>query len=108
MRNLDYNNLTNKPTALEVSLNILNTYFFDFSDNNNKHVTTSTEIQDLSNIFFNTITPSNPNSKIIINLKLTYFSCVAHAERINIEVWRDNTLLSNDETNPILLETLER
>jgi hypothetical protein len=95
---LDYNNLNNKPNIS----NLLSSNFSKKSQFNsqfltsNNILTTSTSIQDLSNQFFNYITPSKNNSKIMVYLKLTYFCSIAFSERITIQLWRDNVLLSND------------
>ena len=73
--------------------NILSrTQFGDISN-----LTISSDTQDLSSIFYQSITPTRTNSKIIVNVKLSYFCSVAYGERINIQLWRDNILLSNDE-----------
>lgn len=87
---LNYDNLYNKPDVSDRNIVTKNT--LDSSNN----LTISTNIQDLSGIFYNSISPSKNISKIMINLKLTYFCSVAYKERINIELWRENTLLSKD------------
>ena len=36
------------------------------------------------------------NSRIIVNVKINYFCSVAFSERINIQLWREDVLLSED------------
>ena len=54
--------------------------------------TTSYETQDLSSQFYNIIDVVNSNVQVTINANL-YCSYAFH-ERLNIEVWRDNTMIS--------------
>ena len=67
----------------------------DIFDLSNILTQTST-IQDLSLSFFNTITPTSINSKILINLKCTLYCSYALEERISVEVWRDLSMISQD------------
>ena len=62
----------------------------------NEYLTNSTDIQDLSNTIFGNLKPSKLISQIIIHLKVNYFCSIAYSERINIQLWRNNTLLHED------------
>jgi hypothetical protein len=64
--------------------------------NNNNHLTTETDFQDLSNIIFDNLMPRRLNSRIMIHLKINYFCSVAYSERISIQLWRNNVLLNED------------
>ena len=64
--------------------------------NNNHHLTNSTEMQDLSNIIFDYLMPRRLNSRIMIHIKINYFCSVAYSERINIQLWRNETLINED------------
>ena len=72
--------------------NYENKVIFDISN----ILTETSAIQDLSLSFFNTITPSSINSKILINLKCTLYCSYALEERISLEVWRDLSMISQD------------
>jgi hypothetical protein len=72
--------------------NYENKVIFDLSN----ILTETSAIQDLSSTFFNTITPSSINSKILINLKCTLYCSYALEERLSVEVWRDLSMLSQD------------
>ena len=72
--------------------NYENKVIFDLSN----ILTETSAIQDLSSTFFNTITPSSINSKILINLKCTLYCSYALEERISVEVWRDSSMISQD------------
>jgi len=62
---------------------------FDFSS-----ITTDTdELQDLSNTFFNTITPTKNNTKILININVDLYCSYALEERITIELWKNTDIL---------------
>ncbi len=73
--------------------NFSNKYIFDVSD----ITTTNTSLQDLSALFFNTITPSKNNSNILININVTLFCSYALEERINVELWRDLSMLTQSK-----------
>ena len=60
--------------------------------NSSTFTTTTSELQDLSAVFFNTIDVLNTNVQISININL--FCCYAANERINIQVWRDLSMIS--------------
>lgn len=62
----------------------------------NHHLTNSTEIQDLSAIIFDRLIPRRLNSRIMIHIKINYFCSVAYSERINIQLWRNDTLINED------------
>ena len=72
--------------------NYENKVIFDLSN----ILTETSAIQDLSSTFFNTITPSSIDSKILINLKCTLYCSYALEERLSVEVWRDLSMLSQD------------
>jgi len=92
-------------TRLDTSLTQL---VYDLSNNNKNNysnkkkfdisniLTNNAIIQDLSSSFFNTITPINLKSKILINLKCTLYCSFALEERISLEVWRDLSMISQD------------
>lgn len=92
-------------TRLDASLTQL---VYDLSNNNKNNysnkkkfdisniLTNNAIIQDLSSSFFNTITPINLKSKILINLKCTLYCSFALEERISLEVWRDLSMISQD------------
>jgi len=98
-------------TRLDISLQnqdiSLTQIAYDLSNNKNNYskknkfdisniLTNNAVIQDLSSSFFNTITPINLNSKILINLKCTLYCSFALEERISLEVWRDLSMISQD------------
>ena len=62
----------------------------------NYYTTNNTNIQDLSNLFFNTITPSKNNSNILININASLYCSYAFEERISIELWRDLSMLTQN------------
>ena len=63
----------------------------------NFYTTTNSALQDLSALFFNTITPSKNNSNILININITLFCSYALEERINVELWRDLSMLTQSK-----------
>lgn len=82
-----HSNMGNKIIILP---NISNKSSFDISN-----LTTDTNnIQDLSSIFYNTIIPTKLDSKILININATLFCSYALEERISVELWRDNSMIS--------------
>lgn len=81
--------------------NYENKVIFDLSN----ILTETSAIQDLSSSFFNTITPSSINSKILINLKCTLYCSYALEERISVEVWRDSSMISQDNNIGSIIAT---
>jgi len=62
----------------------------------NSYFLTSTSLtQDLSTSLFNTINVGN-NRSIIVDINFSLYCCSAHNERINIELWRDASMLSQN------------
>jgi len=91
-------NLTNKirkltqlfNSTLSISTNYSNkTLFSDTS-----FTTTTSDLIDLSNLFFNTITPLNINSNIYININVTLLCSHNNHERITIQLWRDMSMIT--------------
>ena len=76
------------------SVNIINrSQFSDISiDDNNKFLTLTNQIQDLSRSFFYNIDVFN-NSSVIVDLNVTLYCSYALNERITIELWRDLSML---------------
>jgi hypothetical protein len=64
--------------------------------NNTNYTTSTSELIDLSNAFFNTITICNNNTNILVNVKATLYCSYAYKERITIELWRDSNILIQD------------
>ena len=62
---------------------------------NNSLITTTNNLMDLSNSFFNIINPCN-NSNILVNVKASLYCSYAYNERITIELWRDSSMLTQD------------
>ena len=60
----------------------------------NYYTTTTDVIQDLSSLFFNTITPNKNSSNILININANLYSSYALEERITVELWRDLSMLT--------------
>jgi hypothetical protein len=91
-------NLTNKirkltqlfNTTLSISTNYSNKTIFSHTS----FLTTSTDLIDLSNLFFNTITPININSNIYININVTLLCSHNNHERITIQLWRDMSMIT--------------
>jgi len=75
-------------TELTNNSNHSNKIIFD----NSNLVTTSNEIQDLSALFYNTIDVFNSNVQVNINANL--LCCYGINERLNIEVWRDASMIA--------------
>jgi predicted transport protein len=77
-------------STLSISTNYSNkTIFSDTS-----FVTTTSDLIDLSNLFFNTITPLNINSNILININVTLLCSHNINERITIQLWRDMSMIT--------------
>lgn len=76
------------------NVNIINKSIFnDVSiDGNNRFLTFTNEIQDLSRTFFYNIDVFN-NSSVIVDLNVTLYCSYALNERITIELWRDLSML---------------
>ena len=72
--------------------NISNKTIFD----NTSFTTSGTELVDLSNSFFNTITICNNNTNVLVNVKTTLYCSYAYKERITLELWKDSSLLIQD------------
>jgi hypothetical protein len=75
-------------TELTSNTNHSNKIIFD----NSNLVTTLNEIQDLSALFYNTIDVFNSNVQVNINANL--LCCYGINERLNIEVWRDASMIA--------------
>ena len=90
-------NLTHKITELthlfntniNVSINYSNKIIF----NDTSYVTTNSNFIDLSNLFFNTITPYNINSNILVSVNATLFCSFGQNERITLQIWRDLSMI---------------
>ncbi len=91
-------NLTNKirkltqlfNTTLSISTNYSNKTIFSHTN----FLTTTSDLIDLSNLFFNTITPININSNIYININVTLLCSHNNHERITIQLWRDMSMIT--------------
>ena len=81
--------------------NYENKVIFDVSN----ILTETSDIQDLSTIFFNEITPSSNNSKILVNIKCTLYCSYALEERISVEIWRDLSMISQDNNIGSIIAT---
>ena len=90
--NNSYNNLSLQINALEeatgVNLNVTNKSLFS----NNSFLTSTNEIQDLSNSLFSIINISN-NRSIIVDINISLYCSYAFDERISVEVWRDLSMI---------------
>tara|TARA_B100000035_G_scaffold111982_1_gene95041 strand:+ start:3170 stop:6214 length:3045 start_codon:yes stop_codon:yes gene_type:complete len=60
----------------------------------NYYTTTTDVIQDLSSLFFNTITPTKNTSNILININANLYCSYALEERISVQLWRDLSMLN--------------
>ncbi len=102
-------NLTNKirnlthlfNTTLGVSTNYSNKTIFSHTS----FLTTTSDLIDLSNLFFNTITPLNINSDILININVTLLCSHNNNERITIQLWRDMSMITINADLGFLRET---
>ena len=76
------------------NVNIINKSIFNnvSIDDNNRFLTFTNEIQDLSRTFFYNIDVFN-NSSVIVDLNVTLYCSYALNERITIELWRDLSML---------------
>ena len=91
-------NLTNKirkltqlfNSTLRISTNYSNKTIFSHTS----FLTTTSDLIDLSNLFFNTITPININSNIYININVTLLCSHNNHERITIQLWRDMSMIT--------------
>jgi hypothetical protein len=91
-------NLTNKirkltqlfNTTLSISTNYSNKTIFSHTS----FLTTTSYLIDLSNLFFNTITPININSNIYININVSLLCSHNNHERITIQLWRDMSMIT--------------
>ena len=90
-------NLTHKITELthlyntniNTNINYSNKSIFNISS----FTTTSANLIDLSNLFFNTITPFTINSNILVNVNVTLFCSYGNNERISLQLWRDLSMI---------------
>jgi len=90
-------NLTHKITELthlfntniNVSINYSNKTIF----NHTSFITNTDNLIDLSNLFYNTISPVNINSDILVSINATLFCSYGHNERITIQIWRDLSMI---------------
>lgn len=71
----------------------------------NFYTTTNSELQDLSALFFNTITPSKNNSNILININANLYCSYALEERISVQLWRDLSMLTQSNNLGSLIAT---
>jgi hypothetical protein len=91
-------NLTNKirkltqlfNTTLSISTNYSNKTIFSHTS----FLTSTSDLIDLSNLFFNTITPININSNIYININVSLLCSHNNHERITIQLWRDMSMIT--------------
>jgi hypothetical protein len=91
-------NLTHKITELthlfnnsiNVNVNYSNKTLFSATS----FTTNTSDLIDLSNLFFNTITPLNTNSNILININVTLLCSHNNHERITIQLWRDMSMIT--------------
>jgi hypothetical protein len=60
----------------------------------NYYTTNNSDLQDLSSLFFNTITPNKNNSNILVTINTSLYCSYALEERISIELWRDLSMLT--------------
>jgi hypothetical protein len=72
--------------------NISNKTIFD----NTNFTTSTSELIDLSNSFYNTINICNNNTNILVNVKTTLYCSYAYKERMTIELWRDSSMIIQD------------
>ena len=77
-------------STLSISTNYSNKTIFNYTS----FLTTTTDLIDLSNLFFNTITPLNINSDILININVTLSCSHNNNERITIQLWRDMSMIT--------------
>ena len=91
--NILLNEITNTST-------ISNKQFFDIS----YHTTATDELIDLSNSFFNTISLSNKGN-VMVNINVSILCSYAFNETINIELWRDSTMLMQDISLGVVIAT---
>jgi hypothetical protein len=88
----DFQNIYN--FAYNNSFNYNNIY--NTTELTSSSLTTSTNnLMDLSNSFYNIINPCN-NSNILVNVKASLYCSYAYNERITIELWRDLSMLTQD------------
>jgi hypothetical protein len=80
---------------------IYNKIFYDSAS----FTTTTSDLIDLSDSFFNTITLSNNNANIMININVALLCCFNHDETINIELWRDLSMIMQDSDLGIIIGT---
>ena len=71
----------------------------------NYYTTTTNVMQDLSSLFFNTITPSKNSSNILININADLYCSYALEERISVELWRDLSMLTQSNNLGSIIAT---
>ena len=57
------------------------------------YTTTTDNLIDLSNSFFNTITPFNINSNILVTINVTLLCSYGNNERLTLQLWRDLSMI---------------
>ena len=56
------------------------------------YVTSTSDLQDLSNTLFSSINVTN-NRSVIVDVNISLYCCYAYNERITIELWRDLSMI---------------
>ena len=86
----------NHPTSMRKNLKLdrKNIFYKDIFTNSS-FTTKTSNIQNLENDIYENILPKNKSTKIKIKIELDYFVCVGRNERINIELWRNNTIINS-------------
>ena len=79
---------------------IYNRLFYDSTS----YTTTTSDLIDLSDSFYNSITLSN-NANVMVNINVTLLCCYAIDETITIELWRDLSMIVQDSDLGIILST---
>jgi hypothetical protein len=93
-------NLTHKITELthlfNNSINVNANYSNKTLFSATSFTTTTSDLIDLSNLFFNTIIPFNINSNILININVTLYCSHNNHQRITIQLWRDMSMITKN------------
>ena len=71
----------------------------------NYYTTISNGLQDLSSLFFNTITPTKNTSNILININANLYCSYALEERISVQLWRDLSMLNQSNNLGSIIAT---
>ena len=82
--NIFLREITNTSTIFNMILNNISNF-----------TTTTSDIIDLSNSFFNVITLAS-KSNILVSINVTLFCSYGYDERITLQLWRDSTMISED------------